>query len=335
VILQVFSQYIQASGAAGVLWIFLVLHLCAGLALPYRRGAKPYFFMLAENIGLDLERRLNRETRRQSARFIRGVVVALLLGGGGYLVGRAMCFAAAMPYGWIAELVFLSLCVNFMTPLKLVRRIIRHLKNNELPAAASALQPYLREPLDKADSHTLLRKTIEFIALSLNLFLTAPALWFLAAGPMGLSLYVTYSALHQAFGLSDERRKYFGRCVRVIDTLLNIVPALFTSLLLCLSALFVSKSSLWRAFTTLFSQGWSERSPYLGGPLAAMAGGLGVTLGGSVRYSADYAEGHIWIGPKGSSARLVPEDLQRAMMMQYVFFICMIGLQSVLIILEI
>jgi adenosylcobinamide-phosphate synthase len=336
VIFNLISQYVQASGAAGLLWVFLVLHLCAGLILPYRPGAKPFFFRLVEIIGLDLEARLNRETRRQSARFIRGLIVTAFLGWGGYLVGAAVRYLMALPHGWLAGLFFLSLCVNFMAPLKLVRRIIHYLKNNETAAVATALQPYLKAPLDKADAHTLTRKTIEFIVFSLTLFLTAPAFWFVAAGPVGLSLYITCAALNQAFGLPDERRRYFGRGVRSIDTLLNMVPALLAALLLCVSALFVSKSNPLRAVATLLRQGWADCSaPYLGGPLAAMAGGLGVTLGGSVRYSADYAEEHQWIGPAGSSARLAVDDLERAAMLQYIFFLCLLGLHSALIILEI
>ncbi|MBI3440760.1 MAG: regulatory signaling modulator protein AmpE, partial [Proteobacteria bacterium] len=279
--------------------------------------------MLMETVGRDLERRLNRESRPQSVRFMRGVLVALLAGLFAYVVGCIVRQAASVPYGWGLELVFLSLCINFMTPLKLVRQILGYVHRNESSQAAEALQPYLAEPLNKADSHALIRKTVEFIAISLNQFLAAPVFWFLMAGPVGLSACVVYAALYRAFGLLDNRRKYFGRAVRALDWLFNIVPAFLTALLLCVSALFVSKSNPLRAVTTMLQQG----GPYLNWPKAAMAGGLCVTLGGPVRYSADYAEEQAWIGPSGSFARLTPEDLERAAMLQYVAFICLIGLQ--------
>lgn len=321
-----FFQYLHVFGRLGLLALYLVLHLCAGLVLPYRRGAKPYFFMLVEYTGLDLERRLNRESRAQPARLARGAVVALVFGFiaafAGYLGQR---------FGWAAEFVLLALCINFMTPLKLLRRVVRHLQHKELSQAADELQPHLNAPLDRNDSHALIRKALEFIALSLNQHLAGPVFWFLAAGPVGLLLYVTYAALNQAFGLADERRKYFGRCVRGLDTLLNVVPSLLTAFMLCVSALFVSKSNPLRAVSTLLRQGY----PYSGWPIAALAGGLGVTLGGSVRHSADYTEERAWIGPEGSSARLEVGDLERASLLQYVFFICTIGILSILMILKI
>jgi len=282
--------------------------------------------MLMELAGLDLERRLNRETRPQAARLIRGIAAALVLGVFACLAGYAVS-----RLGWVAELIFLSLCVNVTIPLKLVRRITRHLRRDEWPAAVEALQPYLKAPLDKADTHALIRRAIEFIVLSLHRFLAAPVFWFLAAGPVGLSLYTTYSALYQAFGLPDKRRRYFGWCVRVIDMLLNIVPAFLTVLLLCASALFVSKSNPLRALLTLFRQG----RPYSGWLMAAMAGGLGVTLGGSLWHSADYTEEQAWIGSKGSSARLGVEDLERAALLQYVFFMCFVVALSALMIMRI
>jgi adenosylcobinamide-phosphate synthase len=328
VILSFLSQFLHTFGAAGLLWIYLVLHLCVSLMLPYRQGVKPYFFMMMESIGLDIERRLNRETRPQSVRFIRGIVVAVVLGGAGFLAGYIVRSAGALPHGWVVELVFLSLCINFMAPLKLVRYITRALRDNQLQKAVKALQPYLNETPDHPDSHTVIRKTIEFIAFSLNRFLTAPAFWFLAAGPVGMALYITYAALTQAFGLPDPRRIYFGRGVRIIDAVLNLVPSLVTTLVLAASALFVSKSNPLRALATVFQYPSA-------GPIAAMAGGLGVTLGGSVRYSPDYVEERPWIGPKDSSARVSEQDLARAAMMQYIFYICMIGLHSVFMILEI
>lgn len=331
--MNLLSQYIQAAGPAGLLWIYLVLHLCIGLLLPYRPGMKPLFYMLMERAGIDLERRLNREGRPQSVRFIRGTLLALVLGGCGFLAGYDIQQVGKMTYGWMVVLLFLSLCVNFMAPLKVVRQIIRHLRKNELSAALQTLQPYFVEPLEKADVHTGIRKTVEFIADSLHTFLVAPAFWFLVAGPVGLALYTAYAGLWQAIKLGDDQRKYFGRTVRCIYVLLNIIPAMITAFILAFCALFVRGSNPWRAFKTIFAPVGEMRGR--GWRIAALAGGLGITLGGPVRYNSDYAEEYLWIGPAGSSARLTVEDLMRASLLQYIFFICVIGILSTLVILAI
>jgi cobalamin biosynthesis protein CobD/CbiB len=104
------------------------------------------------------------------------------------------------------------------------------------------LQPYLEAPLDKNDSHTLVRRAIEFIAFALHRFLLAPVFWFLAAGPLGLSLYVTGAALYHSFGRADKRRRAFGMPIRVVYALFNFT-AFLTALMLVISMLFVNKSN--------------------------------------------------------------------------------------------
>ena len=313
---------------APLLTIFLILHFGAGLVLPYRPGFKPYFYKWVEEAGLDLERRLNREARPQSVRIVRGTTVGFMMGALGCLAGIAIRYAAQIPYGLGIQLIFLSCCISLMTPLKLVRQIQKHLNANELPQAIAALQPYLQVSLENADTHTVIRKTIEFISISLNQFLLAPIFWFLVAGPVGMSLYVTYAALQQAFGLLDKRRRYFGQFVRAVDALLNFFPAVLTVIFLTASALFVSRSSPWRAIKTILQQSRGYHFRYQGWLIAALAGGLGVTLGGPVRYNADYAEDLPWVGPSNTSAQLMPEDLARAALLQYVFFMCIIAMVS-------
>lgn len=315
--------------------VFILLHLGAGLALPYKPGFLPYYYRWMKESGLDFERRLNRPERPRSARLARGVAVGLLMGALAGIVGFLVWLAGRHGvFGIVIELIFLSSCITFMTPMKVVRQIQKHLEVQQLSPAIAVLQPYMPETLENEDIHTLIRKTIEFIAISLNQFLLAPIFWFIVAGPIGLSLYVTYSALQRAVGPPDERHKHFGRFIRSVDILLNIVPAAVSAFFLMVSALFVSRSSPWRAAVTVFQQSRGYFFRYRGWLLTALAGGLGVTLGGPIRYSAEYSENHEWVGPQGSTARLMPGDLSRAALLQYTFFMCVILFISVLIILK-
>jgi adenosylcobinamide-phosphate synthase len=308
--------------------IFLILHFGAGLALPYKRGFMPYFYKYVMEAGVDFEKRLNRQARPQSVRIVRGAGVGAMMGILGAMAGFIVMYAGhhIQTFGIVIELLFLSCCINFMTPMKVVRQVQKHLEANQPFQAVTALQPYMLEPLDKDDIHSLIRKTAEFIAISLNQFLLAPVFWLLVAGPIGLALYVTYSALNRAFGLSDSRRRYFGQFVRAVDTLLNFIPAILSAIFLAVSALFVSRSSPWRAITTVFLQSKGARLYYQGWLIAALAGGLGVTLGGPIRYSLDYSENHHWVGPPTASARLMPQDLSRAALLQYAFFMCVLAM---------
>lgn len=321
---------------APLLLIYLVLHLGAGLLLPYKPGFKPYFYKYIEDAGLDLERRLNRENRPQSVRVVRGASVGLIMGVLGALAGVVVLYVGHVPYGRALQLAFIMLCINFMTPMKVVKQVQKHMETpGELPKAGAALQPYMQELLEPtADVHTVLRKTIEFIALSLNTFLMGPVFWLLAVGPVGMAFYVTFSALQHAFGVPDPRRRYFSSFVCAVDMLLNIFPAMLTTAFLTLGALFVSRSSPARAFTTILQQSRRQHFIYQGWILTAVAGALGITLGGPVKYSPGYTEGHPWIGPPETSARLWKDDLSRAALLQYVFYICVIALVALSMILS-
>jgi adenosylcobinamide-phosphate synthase len=76
--------------------------------------------------------------------------------------------------------------------------------------------------------------------------------------------------------------------------------------------------------TTAFQQAGNYRSIYAGWPVAAMAGGLGVTLGGPLRYENGFIMENKWIGSKESSARLSVADLKRAALLYFVFFLCVV-----------
>ncbi|MBU6475768.1 MAG: cobalamin biosynthesis protein [Alphaproteobacteria bacterium] len=310
--------------------IFLILHFGIGLLLPYQPGFKPYLYHWVEEAGIEIDRRLNRPERPQSVRIVRGAAAGLVMGALAVAVGLLVRSTAHMVYGIPVQLLFLACCVNFMMPVKVARQVLKDI--GDLPRAKAVLQPYLREPLEHADGHTVIRKTIEFIALSFNRFLLGPVFWLLAAGPVGLSLYVTYAALQDAFGLPDKRRKYFGQFVRGADTLMNIVPAAISVAFIAASGLFVRRVNPWRETVSVLRQSSASGLAYPNWLMSAMANGLGVMLGGAVRYNADYVDNGVWLGPQDASARLMPEDLQGGMRLQYIFLLCISVMISVFMI---
>ncbi len=302
-----------------LVFIFLILQFGVGYSLPYKAGYKPLFYRWVEDAGIDLDRRLNRPGRPQSVRIVRGAMVGVVMGLAAVIIGLAVHYLGRSVYGFVAQLLFLACCVNFMTPIKVAREVLKNI--GDLPTAKASLQPYLHEPLENADGHTVIRRTIEFIAFSFNRFLLGPVFWFLAAGPIGMALYVTYSALQHAFGLPDKRRKYFGQFVRGADILMNIVPAALSVVLIAASGLFVRRVNPWNEFVSILQQSRAAGFVYRDWLMAAMANGLGVALGGAVRYNENYVEKNPWLGPKDGTARLMPEDLLSATRVQYIFLL--------------
>ena len=111
----------------------------------------------------------------------------------------------------------------------------------------------------------------------------APLFYALVAGPVGAMVYRAINTLDSMFGHRDERYARFGWAAARCDDLANFLPARLTAPLLCLAAAILRQRPL-QAVRVLLRDGRKHASPNAGLPEAAMAGALGVQLGGPVSY---------------------------------------------------
>jgi adenosylcobinamide-phosphate synthase len=87
-------------------------------------------------------------------------------------------------------------------------------------------------------------------------------------------------------GYKNERYKHFGWAAARLDDIANYIPARITGLLIAVSSVFVCRSlfTVHCSLRTLLRDGRKHLSPNSGVPEAAMAGALGVVLGGPSYY---------------------------------------------------
>ena len=93
-------------------------------------------------------------------------------------------------------------------------------------------------------------------------------------------------------GHLDDRYRWFGWASARLDDAANFLPARITALLLVLSVGIVSRSwsAMQHTWHILLRDGRQHPSPNSGRPEAAMAGALGVQLGGINRYDGFHVE---------------------------------------------
>lgn len=112
---------------------------------------------------------------------------------------------------------------------------------------------------------------------------TAPLLFACAGGPLGALAYKAISTLDSTFGYKNERYLQFGWASARLDDLANLLPARLTALLVVPATLLLrlDAGNAWRIF-------WRDRhnhpSPNGGQIESAVAGALGVRLGGVNSY---------------------------------------------------
>jgi adenosylcobinamide-phosphate synthase len=309
-----------------LLLAFLVAHLLIGALLPYRREYRPALWKAVHAVAGALGRKLNRRMRKERQLSGRGFVALALLGLAGFGLDFLLKDAARMAgKSWLYAFPLMAVSLSGMMPVKVMREVATRLEKKQNTAAARALQPYRPEDLSQGEEHLVVRKALEFGALSFMRYFVAPCFYFLALGTTGLSLYVVVIAAGEAWELLRQEHFTFARWARAAEKLLNIIPALLTLFMLSLASLFVSRANSLRAVKIAATQGARFSSLSRGIVVGAMAGSLGVTLGGPAKYRGSGIPETHWIGPEGSSARLNSADIKRGRMLIFVAFLCAIA----------
>jgi adenosylcobinamide-phosphate synthase len=107
----------------------------------------------------------------------------------------------------------------------------------------------------------------------------APLFYLLLFGLPGIAVYKAINTMDSMIAYKTERYFYFGKTAAIVDDIANYIPARLTALLIV--ALAEDKRRAWHC---LLRDGNKLESPNAGFPIAAMAGALGVALGGDASY---------------------------------------------------
>jgi adenosylcobinamide-phosphate synthase len=268
------------------------------------------------------DRRLNRIDRSDSTRQLRGSLLLAMFLLLAVITGLAVTlFARYAPaaYGWVLELVVVMRCLTARQPWLGLRDVLTAMDSKgpepaRLQAGRIAVATMTDRQLWALDQHGLIRAALEGAARALARQIVAPVLSYLAFGLPGLLVWTVAETMERCIGLPEPRYQAFGRRAAQLGALLGWLPAWLTALLLLLAALFVpgaTPGGVWPALST--AQGHPSGTAAL--PVAALAGALGLALGGP-RREGDRTLQEAWLG-KGR-ARAVPRDLRRAMVLHHV-----------------
>lgn len=131
-------------------------------------------------------------------------------------------------------------------------------------------------PLDEAD---VVRAVVESVAENASDGVTAPALYAVACGPVAAFAYRVVNTLDSMVGYRDGKYESFGTASARLDDAANLVPARLTAATLLLAGALRGGGAR-EAARLVLRDAPKHESPNAGWPEAAMAGLLGVRLGG-------------------------------------------------------
>jgi adenosylcobinamide-phosphate synthase len=235
------------------------------------------------------DRRVHRVLFSPAQQRMAGVLLAVVLPAGAYAVGVLLIWfgnSVDPMWGSVATVLLAWTTLAARDLFDHVVSVQRALQSVSLMEARAAVAKIVGRDTEEMDEADIVRATVETIAESTADGIMAP-LFYLALGGAPLALaYKAISTLDSMIGHLDDRYRWFGWASARLDDAVNFIPARITALLLVLSAGIVSRSwpATRQAWRILLRDGSHHPSPNSGRPEAAMAGALGVQLGGINRY---------------------------------------------------
>ena len=157
------------------------------------------------------------------------------------------------------------------------------LKKRDLPEARRRVGMIVGRETAELNEEEVARAAVESVAESMVDGVCAPLFYAFVGGPAAAMLYRAVNTADSMFGYKNERYAQFGWAAARLDDLANFIPARLTGLLVTPAALLLrlDARSAWRI---LRRDRKNHASPNSGHGEAAVAGALGIRLGGSSSY---------------------------------------------------
>jgi adenosylcobinamide-phosphate synthase len=218
-----------------------------------------------------LERLLRRIRYEKSAGciFVCGVlltvvsVVTVSLHWGGFLVAAY----------WI----FTCLAVRNLDQES--NKVIAALRDGDLHRARTLVGYLVGRDTGQLSDKDVTRAVFETVAENMSDAIVAPLFYLAMLGVPGMVAYKAVNTMDSMVGYKNDRYLRFGWAAARLDDIANYIPARITAGLIVLTAALVRLR--WRsAIRAVFRDAHLQPSPNAGYPEAALAGALGVRLGG-------------------------------------------------------
>jgi adenosylcobinamide-phosphate synthase len=240
----------------------------------------------------------------------RGVIALALLVLAAGSIGWGLDLALGrLSLGWLIESIIVA---AFLAQKSLVDHVAATelgLSFGGLAAGRAAVAEIVGRDVSILDEPGVARAAIESAAENFSDGVVAPALWYLVLGLPGLFIYKAVNTADSMIGNRSPRYAAFGWAAARFDDLLNFVPARLSALLIVATAALAGCDAP-TATTAARRDAPKHKSPNAGWPEAALAGALGLALGGPRRYGREDVDG-AWLNPTGR-AGAAPDDIRAA-----------------------
>ncbi len=216
------------------------------------------------------------ERRFYSDRILPGALLTVGLIALALLISVILVYLCGLLPTWLS-LIVLAIFASTGLAMNMLHDSVAALLTAEQPKQALS---YLvsRDTQDMTETEVY-KAGLETWAENLSDGVIAPLFYLLLFGLPGIAVYKAINTMDSMIAYKTERYFYFGKTAAIVDDIANYIPARLTALLIV--SLAEDKQRAWQC---LWRDGNKLESPNAGFPIAAMAGALGVALGGDASY---------------------------------------------------
>lgn len=226
-----------------------------------------------------LENALRRITGHERA---AGTLMAVAV----IAITGAVTFAAIRVAAWfspwaadVVSVLFIYTALSIRDLGKHSMDVYRALQAGDLPLARAKVSFIVGRDTDNLDEKGVIRATVESVAENTVDGIIAPLFFAVLFGPVGALMYKAASTLDSTVGYKNEKYFHFGWAGARLDDVANYLPARLTAPLMFLGAALTGNRP-GRTWSVCLRDSGHHASPNSGISEAAMAGALGIQLGG-------------------------------------------------------
>ncbi len=239
-------------------------------------------------------------------------VVSFVFGLSHYLITTA--FRLTPYFGFMVAAVMGYTAIAARDLAGAAKKVLALLNDGDIIRARKELSLIVGRDTHDLNEQEIVRAAVETVSENTSDGVIAPLFYMAIGGPALAMAYKAVNTCDSMLGYKNERYLHFGWAAARLDDVVNYIPARLTGVLLSVAALFVPGASWRRALHTSFRDGRNHPSPNSGYPEAAVAGALGVRLGGASTYGG-MASTKPYIGKDDKV--LAKKDIEKSILLMY------------------
>lgn len=215
-----------------------------------------------------------------------GILLPVIVAGGSFVLAWLLLLLCAAIHPWLAwgvEVVLIATTIAVKGLREAGLEVYGHLRSGDLVKARRSLSMVVGRDTDHLDEPEIVRGTVETVAENIVDAVVAPLFFALIGGAPLAMAYRAVNTLDSMVGYKNEKYEHLGWASARLDDIANWIPARLTAgLLTVVAAMF---SLQWRnAIAMVNRDARKHPSPNSGFPESAVAGALGIRLGGENSY---------------------------------------------------